>query len=102
MSEEMMETNLPGNDPTIQHNNPSLATTLIIVGEGAAPILLCPRHSEAMITMLKTADVPFAAYGLDARPDNVTADSALDPEDHLCQACNLSTELAQPRIILPD
>jgi len=55
-----------------------------------------------MITMLKTADVPFAAYGLDARPDNVTADSALDPADHLCQACNLSTELAQPRIILPD
>lgn len=82
----------------------SLATHLIIVGQGAAPILLCPRHSQAMINMLKTADVPFAAYGLDARPGPVTedGDSGLDAEDHLCQACDLSAELAQPRIILPD
>jgi hypothetical protein len=54
-----------------------------------------------MITMLKTADVPFAAYGLDAQPEDTQTDSALDPADHLCQACNLSAELAQPRIITP-
>lgn len=81
---------------------PSLATNLVIVGVGGAPVLLCPRHVEAMVTMLTTADVPFANYGLDSKPDEVPADSALDPADHLCQACNLSTELAQPRIILPD
>lgn len=81
---------------------PSLATNLIIVGEGAAPILLCPKHSQALTTMLNTADVPFACYGLDAKPDQVLADSALDPELHMCQACNLTQELAQPRIILPD
>lgn len=102
MSEEMMETNLPGKSHMTQHNNLSLATNLIIVGEGAAPILLCPRHAEALTTMLNTADVPFACYGLDARPDEVPADSALDPELHMCQACNLTHELAQPRIILPD
>jgi len=81
---------------------PSLATNLIIVGEGAAPILLCSRHSDAMTQMLQTADVPYANYSLDSKPDEVLADSALDPLDHLCQACNLSAELAQPRIILPD
>lgn len=86
----------------IQHNNPSLATNLIIVGEGAAPILLCPKHSEAMVGMLKTADVPFACYGLDSAPENAVADSALVPEDHMCQACDLSAELSRPRIILPD
>ena len=101
MSEKMMETNLPGKSHMTQHNNLSLATNLIIVGEGAAPILLCPKHTEALTTMLNTADVPFACYGLDAKPDEVPADSALDPELHMCQACNLSAELAQPRIITP-
>lgn len=86
-----------------KNTQPSLATNLIVVGEGGAPVLLCPRHSEAMITMLKTADVPFAAYGLDARPNQVIedGDSGLDAEDHMCQACALSAELAQPKIITP-
>jgi hypothetical protein len=85
-----------------ENTQPSLATNLIIVGEGAAPILLCPRHTDAMVTMLKTADVPFACYGLDSAPENAVADSALEPEDHMCQACDLNAELNRPRIILPD
>lgn len=85
-----------------KNTQPSLATNLIIVGEGAAPILLCTRHSEAMIQMLKTADVPFASYGLDCAPENTPADTALVPEDHMCQACNLTDELSRPRIIISD
>lgn len=81
---------------------PSLATNLIILGDGAAPVLLCPKHTEAMTLMLKTADVPFACYGLDSAPENTPADSALEPEDHMCQACDLNAELSRPRIILPD
>jgi len=81
---------------------PSLATNLIIVGEGAAPILLCSRHSQAMSDMLARADVPFACYGLDSAPENTPADTALVPEDHMCQACDLTAELTRPRIILPD
>lgn len=85
-----------------KNTQPSLATNLIIVGEGAAPIILCKKHSEAMIQMLKTADVPFASYDLDCAPEDTLADSALVAEDHLCQACDLSAELNRPRIILAD
>jgi hypothetical protein len=83
------------------NNTQSLATELIIVGEGSAPMLLCERHATALKAALEAGQVTYASFGIGVDNDQVQ-NTELDPEMHLCQACNLSSELAQPRIILPD
>lgn len=85
---------------TQQHDEPavSLATHLLLVGEDAAPMLLCERHAKTLKHMLEIANVDYASYEIQGHKD-VPADSALDPEESLCQACHLS-EVTRPNIIL--
>lgn len=80
-------------------NQPSLATHLIMIGEDAAPVLLCERHAHALKNMLTMATVDYASYEIHGHRD-VPTDSALDPSESLCQACDLS-EVTRPEIILP-
>lgn len=85
-----------------QHNDEpkaSLATHLILVGDDAAPILVCERHGKALKSMLEITSVQYASYEIHGHND-VSADSALDPEESLCQACHLA-EATKPEIILP-
>jgi hypothetical protein len=79
----------------------NLAAELIVVGESAAPMLLCERHAAALKTALETGQVPYASFGIGVNDDQ-PADSELDPELHMCQACNLTDELTRPGIIIPD
>lgn len=79
----------------------SLAEELIVVGEGAAPMLLCARHAQALKAALEVGEVPYASFGIGV-DDDQAQDTELDPELHMCQACNLNDELTRPRIILPD
>lgn len=79
----------------------NLATELIVVGEGAAPMLLCERHASALKTALEVGEVPYASFGIGVDEEQ-QPDTELDPEFHLCQACNLNDELTRPQIILPD
>lgn len=77
----------------------SLATHLIIMGHGAAPLILCERHATALKKLLEQARVEYASYTIDEHKDQ-QSDTALDPKENLCQACHLA-ETTKPEIILP-
>lgn len=77
----------------------SLATHLIIIGEQAAPLVLCEKHATALKDLLEKAAVDYASYTIDGHKEQ-ESDTALDLEESLCQACHLS-EATKPEIILP-
>lgn len=78
----------------------SLATHLIIIGDDAAPMLLCDKHTKVIVDLFEMVNMPYQCVEI-TRETEADSDSALDPEKCLCQACDLS-EITKPNIILPN
>lgn len=77
----------------------SLATHLIVIN-GAAPMLLCDKHTKVIKDLFELVKMPYDCVEI-VRELEADADTALDPEKCLCQACDLA-EVTKPNIILPN
>lgn len=54
-----------------------------------SPTIMCLAHAQAFERMMMVHEIPHTIYELD------------EPDNHVCQACELANELNKPRIILP-